>query len=125
VPTGDSPPGADQKACRAGGRIKRATSAAAAAVEGLLSKRATATRAALIAYPPRAMRANQAAAYLSMSRSSFLQLVAQGTMAKPSRIGGMVMWDRLALDLAFEELSEVGQGNPNSFDSVLQGLEKN
>ena len=71
------------------------------------------------------MRANQAAAYLSMSRSSFLQLVAQGTMPKPTRIGGMVMWDRLALDLAFEELSEVGQGNPNSFDSVLQGLEKN
>jgi len=46
-------------------------------------------------------------------------------MPKPTRIGGMVMWDRLALDLAFEELSEVGQGNPNSFDSVLQGLEKN
>jgi excisionase family DNA binding protein len=71
------------------------------------------------AYPPRAMRADQAAAYLAMSRSTFLQLVADGTMPKPTRIGGMVMWDRLALDLAFDELSEVEQ-RPNSFDTILR-----
>jgi len=76
-----------------------------------------------LAYPPRAMRADRAAAYLSMSRSAFLQLVAQGLMPRPTRIGGMVLWDRLALDVAFEELKAVDpEEGPNSFDLVLEGL---
>jgi predicted DNA-binding transcriptional regulator AlpA len=76
-----------------------------------------------LCYPPRAMRADRAAAYLSMSRSSFLELVEEGRMPKPARIGGMVLWDRLALDIAFEELT-VEQEGPNSFDVVFDGLKK-
>src|SRR6185436_18620119 len=55
-----------------------------------------------LSYPPRAMRAEHAAAYLSMSRSMFLQLVEEGTMPPPVRIKGMVTWDRLDLDAAYE-----------------------
>ncbi len=74
------------------------------------------------AYPPRAMRAERAAAYLSMSRSAFLQLVDQGMMPVPTRIGGMVLWDRLALDVAFDELKALElQKGPNSFDVILGG----
>jgi predicted DNA-binding transcriptional regulator AlpA len=76
-----------------------------------------------MAYPPRAMRADRAAAYLSMSRSAFLELVAQGLMPKPTRIGGIVLWDRLALDVAFDELREVDpEEGQNSFDLVVEGL---
>jgi predicted DNA-binding transcriptional regulator AlpA len=78
-----------------------------------------------LAYPPRAMRADRAAAYLSMSRSAFLELVDAGTLPKPTRVGGMVLWDRLALDIAFEELAAVeGEGHPNSFDVVIEAIRK-
>jgi predicted DNA-binding transcriptional regulator AlpA len=79
-----------------------------------------------LAYPPRAMRAERAAAYLSMSRSAFLRLVDAGTLPRPTRVGGMVLWDRLALDVAFEELAIEGQGDdrPNSFDAVIEAIRK-
>jgi predicted DNA-binding transcriptional regulator AlpA len=75
----------------------------------------------LLSYPPRAMRADRAAAYLSMSRSAFLQLVNEGKLPQPIRIGGMVLWDRLTLDVAFEELAAV-EDRPNSFDAVIENL---
>jgi predicted DNA-binding transcriptional regulator AlpA len=80
-----------------------------------------------LAYPPRAMRADRAAAYLSMSRSAFLELVDAGTLPKPTRVGGIVLWDRLALDVAFEELAAAeGEGgdHPNSFDVVIEAIRK-
>jgi predicted DNA-binding transcriptional regulator AlpA len=63
------------------------------------------------AYPPRAMRDQQAAAYLGMSRASFLRLVEEGVMPAPIKVKGMTMWDRLDLDDAFEELKH-GNGEP-------------
>jgi predicted DNA-binding transcriptional regulator AlpA len=59
-----------------------------------------------MAYPPRAMRAERAAAYLSMSRAAFLRLVEDGTMPAPVKIKGIVLWDRLELDAAFDKLRE-------------------
>ena len=59
-------------------------------------------------YPPRAMRDQQAAAYLGMSRASFLRLVSEGIMPAPVKVKGMTMWDRLDLDDAFEELKHGG-----------------
>jgi len=41
------------------------------------------------AYVPRAMRAERAAAYLDISKSMFLQWVAEGKMPKGTKIGGM------------------------------------
>jgi hypothetical protein len=42
-------------------------------------------------------------------------------LPQPIRIGGMVLWDRLALDVAFEELATV-EDRPNSFDAVIENL---
>jgi predicted DNA-binding transcriptional regulator AlpA len=64
------------------------------------------------AYPPRAMRAEQAADYLSMSRSMWLKLVDEGKMPKPVKIGAMTTWDRYDIDDAFEDLKR-GDGEPS------------
>jgi hypothetical protein len=37
----------------------------------------------------------------------------------------LVLWDRLALDVAFEELAAEGEGDrPNSFDAVIEAIRK-
>ena len=69
-----------------------------------------------LAYPPRAMRADRAAAYLSMSTSTFLALVDEGRLPKPKRLKGIVFWDRLALD-AFVEHYEGEECN--TVDALL------
>jgi predicted DNA-binding transcriptional regulator AlpA len=53
-------------------------------------------------YPPRALRAEHAAAYLAMSKASFLRLVEEETMPPGIKVRGMVVWDRHDLDDAFE-----------------------
>jgi predicted DNA-binding transcriptional regulator AlpA len=77
------------------------------------------------AYPPRAMKADRAAAYLDMSRSKFLELVARGDLPRPKIIDSMRMWDRLALDAAFSDFQESQEDGTlarrNSFDDVLRG----
>lgn len=67
---------------------------------------------------PRGLRAPDAAAYIGVSTTKFLELVDQGKMPAPKRDGGIVVWDRDALDLAFDEWggSESGSGTGNSFD---------
>jgi predicted DNA-binding transcriptional regulator AlpA len=64
-----------------------------------------------LAYPPRAMRADRAAAYLDMSESAFLRLVDEGLMPEPVRIKGAVTWDRLQLDAAYENFKTDQQAN--------------
>jgi predicted DNA-binding transcriptional regulator AlpA len=79
-----------------------------------------------LAYPPRAMKAERAAAYLDMSRSKFLELVEQGRLPKPKVIDGIRVWDRLAIETAFNNFPDhndddsVG-GRPNTFDALLRG----
>jgi len=72
-----------------------------------------------LAYPPRAMRAETAAAYLSMSRAFFLELVNEGLMPKPVRIRGAVTWDRIELDAAYEDLKA---NRINTVDERLREL---
>jgi hypothetical protein len=79
-----------------------------------------------MAYPPRAMRADRAAAYLDMSRSKFLELVARGDLPGPKIKDGMRMWDRLALDAAFNDFPDRDDndsvpGRRNTFDAMLRG----
>jgi predicted DNA-binding transcriptional regulator AlpA len=59
-----------------------------------------------LAYPPRAFRADRAAAYLSMSTSTFLKLVAEGLMPRGFKCKDMRLWDRHELDAAVENLKE-------------------
>jgi predicted DNA-binding transcriptional regulator AlpA len=79
-----------------------------------------------VAYPPRAMKAERAAAYLDMSRSKFLELVEAQRLPQPKIIDGIRVWDRLALDAAFDEFPDRRDGDSvsarqNSFDEVLRG----
>jgi predicted DNA-binding transcriptional regulator AlpA len=59
-----------------------------------------------LAYPPRAMRAETAAAYLQFSTSLFFELVNDGTMPPAVKIRSVSRWDRLELDAAFDNLKE-------------------
>jgi hypothetical protein len=57
-----------------------------------------------------------------MSETSFLSLVAEGLMPRPKRIKGMNVWDRFAIDAAFESLGPEQQDEPkrrNTFDTIL------
>jgi excisionase family DNA binding protein len=72
-------------------------------------------------YPPRGLRAEQAAVYLGMGLSKFRELVEAGRLPKPRIIDSMRVWDRLELDAAFDEFVKPGDdGRPNSFDQVLR-----
>jgi predicted DNA-binding transcriptional regulator AlpA len=88
------------------------------------------SRADEASYPPRGMRVDRAANYSGMSRTTFLELVRDGVMPKPMRIGGMTIWDRLALDAALDRLAEeaerereLPQQRINTVDAIL-GIEK-
>ena len=73
-----------------------------------------------LAYPPRWMRADRAAAWADMSKSKFLELVCQGKLPKPIKIDGMTMWDRLELDTALEQFKTVEVSDrQNTVDMVL------
>ncbi|HTK79061.1 MAG TPA: hypothetical protein VL286_01340 [Rhizomicrobium sp.] len=60
---------------------------------------------------PRGLRREQAAHYLGISATTFDMWVKDNLMPRPKRIGGIVVWDRKALDLAFDSLS--GEDEPD------------
>jgi excisionase family DNA binding protein len=70
------------------------------------------------------MKAAPAAAYLGISRSKFLELVEEGRLPGPKVIDGVRVWDRLALDDAFDEFPDCSDGDsvgrPNTFDTILR-----
>lgn len=59
--------------------------------------------------PPRGLRAEQAAAYVGVSPDTFRAEVKAGRMPAPIRLGRRVVWDRCALDKAFDALSTLDQ----------------
>jgi predicted DNA-binding transcriptional regulator AlpA len=65
------------------------------------------------------MRAEQAADYLSMSRSMFLKLVDEGKMPKPIKIGAMTTWDLYDIDAAFEDLKNPDPETGNTMHTIL------
>ncbi|HWZ38154.1 MAG TPA: hypothetical protein VNY08_07635 [Bradyrhizobium sp.] len=77
-----------------------------------------------LAYPPRGMRAERAAAYLDMSPASFLRLVDEKALPAGVHIKGMVVWDRLELDSAFENFKSGKHKPRNSADEAL-GIDTN
>ena len=58
--------------------------------------------------PPRGLNKTEAAAYLGISPYSFEGLVARNLMPPPKIVGSRWIWDRLALDRAFESLPDKG-----------------
>jgi predicted DNA-binding transcriptional regulator AlpA len=78
-----------------------------------------------LSYPPRAMRAEQAAAYLSISKSLFLVLVDEEILPKPTKVPGhdVSTWDRLDLDSAYDDWkSGTGQPSENTVHKRLREL---
>ena len=49
------------------------------------------------------MSAERAAAYVGFGITKFLEMVELGTMPKPVDFDGSPRWDRLELDMAFED----------------------
>jgi predicted DNA-binding transcriptional regulator AlpA len=61
------------------------------------------------AYPPRGLSRIEAARYVGVGTSLFDELVAEGTMPKPKRLHGRVVWDRVELDMAFSSVPQNGR----------------
>ena len=61
---------------------------------------------------PRALRAPDAARYIGVSKTKFLELVSDGRMPQAVRIDGCTLWDRLALDVAFDGIAADDNCNP-------------
>jgi predicted DNA-binding transcriptional regulator AlpA len=73
-----------------------------------------------LAYPPRALRADRAAAYLSMSTSFFLEMVKRGRLPKPKKLAGKFQfWDRLALDEFVEHYKGEPEDTRNDLEKAL------
>ena len=53
-----------------------------------------------------------------MGQTKFLELVEDGRLPKPRRIDKVVVWDRYALDNAFEALPQDGYSAENPWDEV-------
>jgi predicted DNA-binding transcriptional regulator AlpA len=51
-----------------------------------------------LSYPPGALRADRAAAYLSISTSMFLELVDEGRLPQGKKLGKVRFWVRRELD---------------------------
>lgn len=54
--------------------------------------------------PRRGLRREEAAAYVGVSPAKFDGWVKEGRMPKPKRIDGVVLWDIVRLDMAWDEL---------------------
>lgn len=67
-------------------------------------------------FPPRMMRRPQAAAYVGVGATKFDAWVAQGLMPRPVRRDACVLWDRLALDLACDRMSDAARAAPDTPD---------
>jgi predicted DNA-binding transcriptional regulator AlpA len=72
-----------------------------------------------LAYPPRLLRAERAAAYLAMSTSQFLKMVQAKELPAPMKIRSMTLWDRWQLDAAVDDLHAKQEPRRNL---VLQAL---
>jgi len=62
--------------------------------------------------PPRGLSRVAAAAYVGISASLFDEMVKSGEAPKATKFRGRVVWDRLKLDLMFEETDHACGRNP-------------
>jgi predicted DNA-binding transcriptional regulator AlpA len=72
----------------------------------------------MIQMQPRGLRRDEAAAYLGIGPTKFDDWVSRGLLPRPKKQDGVVIWDRLALDRAFQELPD---GGANVIDMALAG----
>ncbi|MGV8832558.1 MAG: XRE family transcriptional regulator [Devosia sp.] len=65
---------------------------------------------------PRGMNRTEGAAYMGVSPALFDEMVRDGRAPKPKLVNSRTIWDRIALDEAFDALPTKGSVNP--WDSV-------
>lgn len=75
-----------------------------------------------MAYPPRGMRAERAAAYIGIAPSTFHQMVDDGTMPKGIKVRGMRIWDRFDVEAAFENLKHHEQKAERNTCAMAMGI---
>jgi predicted DNA-binding transcriptional regulator AlpA len=62
-------------------------------------------------YPPRGLSRQDSARYVGVGTTKFDEMVKDGRMPKPKRVDGRMVWDRVAIDIAFTDLPDVDSGN--------------
>jgi predicted DNA-binding transcriptional regulator AlpA len=73
-----------------------------------------------LAYPPRALDVDRAAAYLGLSKSKFLELVDLKDAPQPLDLGGCPRWDRRRLDDWVDAKSEYHKKSVKTMAEVLE-----
>ena len=68
--------------------------------------------------PPRGLSRAEAASYIGLSPSKFDELVRDGRMPPPAPVDGRRIWDREALDGAFEALFHHHDRGDDPWDNV-------
>jgi predicted DNA-binding transcriptional regulator AlpA len=68
---------------------------------------------------PRGLRRTLAAAYIGVSQSLWDEMVSSGQMPKPKRIHGRTVWDKVAVDRAFD-LIDGGTANTMSGEEIFE-----
>lgn len=76
-------------------------------------------RADPVSYPPRGLSRDESARYVGVSPSKFDQMINDNLMPKPKRVGGRVIWDRIAIDIAFTDLPEDGAEDGDFFARIF------
>ena len=72
--------------------------------------------------PPRGLAREASAQYVGVSAGKFDEMVEDGRMPKAKRIDGRKVWDRCALDLAFDALGEeVAPRKATGWEDFLDG----
>jgi hypothetical protein len=72
-----------------------------------------------LAYPPRALRANRAAALSLNVHRNVPRSRGSRTMPKPKKLRGIVFWDRVALDDFVERYEGDEDESENAWDKYL------
>ena len=68
---------------------------------------------------PRGLQADDAAAYLRMGKTKFLELVDKGMIPRPFTIDSIRIWDRFDLDAVIDAAKEDTPSANNSFDKIM------
>jgi hypothetical protein len=68
--------------------------------------------------PRRGLSRIEAAIYVGIGLTKFDELVGGGRMPRPRLIDGRKVWDIRALDRAFDELPQEGDGHGGSWEDV-------
>jgi len=69
---------------------------------------------------PRGLRADDAAAYMGMGKTKFLELVGKNMIPRAFEIDGIKIWDRLDLDAVIDAAKEDQPAENNSFDKIMR-----